>query len=93
LLAQHGDKCGEQGDHETRIHEAGDGDGLVWWISLNGWDGRGVTRDGRLIEGEENRAEEDSGLLVGIGLEVRVDINYKGGADGREQTSLREQVR
>jgi len=56
---------------------------------LNRWDGRSVTRDGRLIESEENRAEEGGGLFVRIGLEVRMDIDDEGGADGREQTGLR----
>ena len=52
-----------------------------------------VTGDGGLIESEEDSAEEGGGLLIGIGLEVRVDIDDKRRADGREQTRLREQVR
>ena len=35
LLPQHGDEGGQQGDKETRVHEAGDGDDLTWQISLN----------------------------------------------------------
>jgi len=93
LLAQHGDECREQGDHETRIHETGDGDDLAWWISLGRWDGGSVTGDGGLIESEEDGSEEGSGLFVGIELKVRMDVDDEGGADGREQTSLWEQVR
>ena len=93
LLPQHGDKCGEQGDHETCIHETGDGDDLAWRIFLSRWDGRSVTRNGGLIESEENRAEEGSRSLVRIGLEVRMDVDDEGGTDGREQTGLQEQVR
>jgi len=51
---------------------------------VNRWNGRSVTRDGGLIESEENGVEEGSGLLIRIGLEVRMNINYKGGADSRE---------
>ena len=91
LLAQHRDECGKHGDHETRIHETGDSDNLARWIPLGRWDGRSGARDGRLIESEENRAEEGGGLLVRIGLEVLVGIDDEGGADGREQTSLREE--
>ena len=88
LLPQHGNECGEQGDHKTCIHEAGDSDDLARRIFLNRWNGGGLTRDGGLIESEEDSAEEGSGLLVGIGLEVRMDIDDKRGADGREQTRL-----
>ena len=88
LLAQHGDERGEQGDHKARVHQTSDSDDLAPWISLGGWDGRGLTGDGGLIEGEEDRAEEGGRLLVGIGLEVRMDIDDKRGADGREQTRL-----
>ena len=93
MLAQHGDECGKQGDHETRVHETGDGDDLAWWIFLSRWDGRSVTRDGGLIESEENRAEEGSRLFAGIGSEVRMDVDDESGADGRKQTGLQEQVR
>jgi len=91
LLAQHGDERGKHGDYETRVHETGHGDDLTRWISLGGLDGRSVTRDGGLIESEEDRAEEGGGLLVRIWLEVRMDVDDEGGADGREQTSLREE--
>ena len=93
LLAQHRDECGEHGDYETRIHEAGDGDDLARWIFLDRWDGRGLTGDGGLIESDEDRTEEGGGLLVRIGLEVRMDIDDEGRADGGEQTGLREKVR
>jgi len=89
LLAQHRDECGKQGDHETRIHETGDSDDLARWIFLGRWNGGG----GRLVEAENKCAEEGGGLLVGIGLEVRMDVDDEGGADGGEQTSLQEQVR
>ena len=46
-----------------------------------------------MIESEEDGTEEDRRLLVGIGLEVRMDIDDESRADGREQTCLREQVR
>ena len=88
LLPQHGDECGEKGDHKTCIHEAGDSDDLARWIFLNRWDNRSLTGDGGLIESEKDGAEEGGGLLVGIGLEVRMDIDDKRGADGREQTRL-----
>ena len=88
LLPQHGDECGEKGDQKTCIHEAGDSDDLARWISLNRWDSRSLIGDGGLIESEEDGTEEGSGLLVGIGLEVQMDIDDKRRADGREQTRL-----
>ena len=93
LLAQHGDECGQQGDNQARVHEAGDRDRLARRISLNRQGGRSLARDGGLVESEENRAEKGGGLLVRIGLEVRVDVDDEGGADGGEQTGLQERVR
>jgi len=75
LLPQHGDECSKQGDKQTCIHETGDGDDLAWRAFLNRWNGGGLTGDGRLIKSEEDDTEDGSGLLVGIGLEVRMDIN------------------
>ena len=89
LLAQHRDECGEHGYYQTRIHEAGHGDNLARWIFLGRWDGRG----GRLIETEDKCAEKGGRLLVWIGLEVRMDIDDEGRADGGEQTGLQEHVR
>ena len=51
-----------------------------------------VTKNGRLAESEENRAEGESSL-VRTGLKVRMDIDDESGGDGREHTSLQEQVR
>ena len=93
LLAQHRDECSEHGDYETRVHETGHCNDFARWISLGRWGGRSVTGDRGLIESEENCAEEGGGLLVRIGLEVRMDVDDEGGADGREQTGLQEQVR
>ena len=88
MLAQHGDERGEKGDKQTCIHETGDSDDLARWGFLNRWDGRSLIGDGGLIEGEEDGTEEGSRLLVGVGLEVRMDIDDKRRADGREQTRL-----
>ena len=93
LLAQHGDECGEQGDQETRIHETGDSDDPARRAFLKRWNDGGLTGDGRLIESEEDGSEEGRRSIVRIGLEVRMDVDDKGGADGGEQTSLQEQVR
>ena len=60
---------------------------------MNRRDGRRVTRDGGLVEGEENGAEEGGGLLVRIGSEVGMDVDDEGRADGGEQTGLQEHVR
>ena len=88
LLPQHGDECGEKGDQKACIHEAGGSNDLARRIFLNRWDNRSLTGDGGLIESEKDGTEESSGLLVGIGLEVRMDIDDKRRADGREQTRL-----
>ena len=92
-LSGGGSRCGNQGYHKTRVHDTGDDDDLARWIFLNGQNYGGLTGDGELIESEEDGEEESSGLLIGIGLEVRTDINDESRADGREQTHLREQVR
>jgi hypothetical protein len=93
LLPQHRDECGQQRDQETRIHQAGRGDDLARWAFLNGRNGGGLAGNGGLVEGEEDGTEEGGGLFVGIGLEIRMDVDDKGGADGREQTGLQEWVR
>ena len=41
-----------------------------------------------MIEGEEDGAEEGRGLVVRVGLKVRLDIDDEGRADCREQTGL-----
>ena len=43
-----------------------------------------------MVEGEEGGAEKSGGLLVGIGLEIRMDAGDEGGADGGEQAGLQE---
>jgi len=60
---------------------------------LDGWDGGGFIRDGRLVESEKDRAEEGCGLFIRIGLETRVDVDDEGRTDGGEQTRLQERVR
>ena len=93
LLPQHCDKCGEQGDQQARIHEASDSDDIAGRIFLDGWNDRGFIWDGRLVEGEKDCAEKSCRLIVWVRLKFRVDVDDKGGTDGREQTRLREQVR
>jgi hypothetical protein len=88
LFAQHCDERGEQRDQETRVHQSGDRDDLGGGVFLGGWNGGGFVRDSRLIEGEEDCAEESGGLLVRIGLQARVDVDDEGGTDGREQARL-----
>jgi len=93
LLAQHRDECGEHGDCETRAHETGDGDDLARRAFPNGWNDGGLTGDGGLIESGEDSSEEGRRSFVRVGLEVRMDVDDEGGADGEEQTSLQEQVK
>ena len=93
MLAQHRDECGEKGDQETRVHEPSGSDNLTRRISLSGWNSGDFVWDSGLVEGEEDRAQEGSRLIIRVGLEFRVDVDDEGGTDGREQTRLREQVR
>ena len=93
LLPQHCDECRQQRDQETRVHQARRRDDLARWASLNGRNGGGLAGNGGLVEREEDGPEERRGLFVGIGLEIRVDVDDKGRADGREQAGLREQMR
>ena len=84
LLSQHRDEGSEQRDHQTRVHEPGDGDDLARGFFQGGWNGRDFVRYGGLVEGEEDRTEEGCGLFIGILLETRLDIDDEGGADGGE---------
>ena len=93
MFSQHGDKCGQQEDQKTGIHETGDSGDLTQQAFLNRWDGRGLTGDGGLIESEEDGTEKGYGLFIWIRLEVQMDINDESQADSREQTHLWEQVR
>ena len=93
MLAQHGDECGEHGDCETRIHETGDRENLARRAFLDRWNDGGLTGDGGVIEREEDNSEEGRRLFVRVGLEVRMDVDDKGGADSGGQTGLQEQVR
>ena len=40
----------------------------------------------------DKNAEESSGLVAGIGLELRVDVDDEGGSDRRKQTRLTVQL-
>jgi hypothetical protein len=53
---------------------------------------RGSHRDDGLIASEEDGAE-GGGLVIWIGLELRIGVEYEDGADSREQTRLQGQVR
>ena len=93
LLPQHGGECSQQRDHKTSVQEGGGSDDPTGGVSSDGGDNRGFVWDRGTIEGEEDRAEEGCGLVVGIGLKLRVDVDGKSRTDGREQTSLRDKVR
>ena len=93
LFPQHRDECSQQRDQETRIHQAGRCDDLARWVFLNGRNGGGLAGNGGLVESEEDSTKEGGGLFVGVGLEVRMDVDDKGRADGRKQTSLQEWMR
>ena len=93
MFPQHRNERSEQGDQETRVHEAGGGDDLARWILLSRWNHGGLSWDGGLVEGEENGAEEGGRLLVLVGLEVGTNTNDESRADGREKARLQERVR
>ena len=84
LLPQHRNKCSQQRDQESRVHETGDSDNIAQWAFLDRWNSRGLTGDGRLIESEEDGAEKNHRLIIQIRLEVGMDIDDESGADGRE---------
>ena len=88
LLSQHCNECGQQRDQETCVHQARDRDNIIGWVLLDVRNSWSFTRDCRVIEGEEDGAEEGRRLVVGVGLEFRLDIDDEGRADGREQTGL-----
>jgi hypothetical protein len=90
LLPQHRDERRQERHQETRIHQARRGHDLARWTFLNGRNGGGLAGNGGLVESEEDGAEEGGRLLVGIGLEIRMDVDDEGGADGREQAGLQE---
>jgi hypothetical protein len=46
-----------------------------------------------LVEGKEDRTEENCRLVIGVGLEIRVNVDDEGRADCREQTRLRGRVK
>jgi len=50
----------------------------------NGWDGGGPTRDGGLIESEEDGTEKGCGLLIRVGTEVGMNVDDESRADSRE---------
>jgi len=88
LLSQHGNECSEQGDQKAGVHESSGGDDLARWRFLDRWNSGGLAQDRRLIEGEEDCAEDGCGLFVRVGLKFRMDIDDESRADGREQARL-----
>ena len=55
---------------------------------MNERNGGSLARNGGLVESEKDSTEEGDGLFIGIRLELRLDIDGKGRADCRKQTSL-----
>ena len=92
LLPQHREERGQQRDQETRIHQARCDNDIARRAPLDGQNGGGLVGSGRLVESEEDGLEEGSGLFVGVGPEIRVDVDDEGRADGSEQAGLREKV-
>ena len=88
LLPQNRDECCQQRDQETRTHQIRRGHDLALWASLGGRNGGGLAGNGRLVESEEDGSEKGGRLLVGIGLEIQMDVDDEDGADSREQAGL-----
>ena len=80
-------------NQEICIHQAGRRDDLARWVFASGRNGGGLAENGGLVESEEYGTKKGSGLFIRIGLEIRMDVDDKGGADCREQTSLQERIR
>jgi len=49
---------------------------------------RDVVAEGGVVDLVDENAEECGGLIVGVGLELGVDLNDECGGDGGEQTGL-----
>ena len=52
------------------------------------WEGGSITAEGGIVDLVDKDAEERSGLVVWVLLEVGVDLYDECGADGGEETSL-----
>ena len=52
------------------------------------WNRGNVATEGGVVHLVEEDTEKSSCLFVRVGLELRLDIDYEGGSDGGEQTSL-----
>ena len=90
LLPQHRDECGQQRDKKTRVQESSGCDNLPGGALLDKWDSGGFVWDRGVVEGEEDCTKEGCGLVVGIGLKLRVNIDDESGTDSREQAGLRD---
>jgi hypothetical protein len=92
LLSQHRNERGEKRNQKTREQESGGGDNLARWVFWGSWDGGDFVWDCGTVEGEEDGTEEGHCLVVGVGLELRIDVDDESRANGGEQTRLREQI-
>ena len=52
------------------------------------WEGWNVIAEGGVVDLVDEDAEESSGFVIWVRLEVRVDLDDECGGDGGEQTSL-----
>ena len=52
-------------------------------------EGGNVVSEGGVVDLVNEDTEESGGLVVRVGLELRIDLDDECGGDGREQTSLR----
>ena len=56
------------------------------------WEGGSVVPKGGIINLVNENAEEGGGLVSGVRLKLRVDIDDEGGGDGGKQTRLSAQL-
>jgi hypothetical protein len=52
------------------------------------WKGGDITSEGGIVYLVDEYTKEGSSLVVGIRLQLRADIDYECGGDGRKQTGL-----
>ena len=89
LFAQHRDECGQQRHEKACVQKVQGYDDLLGRTIPGRREGGIFVRSDGWVEAEEDCAEVGLRLFVGIRLEVGLDVDDEGGADGGEQTGLR----
>ena len=87
MFAEHRQEGGKERDGESSEEDRLNLNHRTGWAGPL-WEGGNVVSEGGVVRLVDENTKEGGSLVIGIGLELRVELDDKSGGDRREQTSL-----